>query len=142
VTVLGEGSPLVTVERRIDQDHVGRYADAVGDQNPIHIDPSYAATTPFGGTIVHGMFVLALVSESLTATFGERWGTASRLKVRFRAPARPGELLRAGGRVVRIADEDGRRYAECAVECRNEGQELLIGGEVRVPVDDGGGTDS
>ncbi len=130
-----EGSALVEVARRLTQEQIGRYADAAGDRNPIHIDEAYARSTPFGGVIAHGMLVMALVSESLTATFGSRWGTASSLKVRFRSPARPGDLLRAGGVVERIRRVDGAAVAECAVECRNQDGELLISGDARVTVE-------
>jgi 3-hydroxybutyryl-CoA dehydratase len=136
-TAVAEGAALVAVERTLTQEQIAAYADAAGDHNPIHIDEAYARTTPFGGTIAHGMLALALVSESLTATFGARWGQRSRLKVRFRAPARPGDVLSAGG-LVRTIDEDaGARFAECVVECRNQAGEVLISGEARVPLDEG-----
>ncbi|MSQ61698.1 MAG: acyl dehydratase [Dehalococcoidia bacterium] len=135
MAAVAEGALLSAVERQISQEQIGRYADAVGDHNPIHIDPTFAAATPFGGTIAHGMLALALISESLTATFGARWGERSRLKIRFRAPARPGDLLRACGQVRRIREDAGGRYAECSVECRNRSGEVLINGEARVPLD-------
>ena len=131
---IAEGVALSVVERTISQEQIGRYADAVGDHNPIHIDPAFAMATPFGGTIAHGMLVLALVSESLTATFGAQWGERSRLKIRFRAPARPGDRLRAGGQVQRIREDESGRYAECGVECRNQAGEVLISGDARVPL--------
>lgn len=135
VAAVSEGTALVPVERLITQERIGRYADAAGDHNPIHLDAAFAAATPFGGTIAHGMLVLAAVSESLTATFGLSWGRASRLKVRFRAPARPGDTIRAGGHIERLRNADGGIIADCAVECRNQAGELLISGEASVPVD-------
>lgn len=132
MTAVAAGSALVPVERRLSQAQVNAYADAVGDHNPMHIDPAFAATTPFGGTIAHGMMVLALISESLTATFGDRWGDTSRLRVRFRAAARPGDLLRAGGVVSRLRNEAGAAYADCTVECRSEAGEVLINGDATV----------
>ncbi len=129
-----EGAALARVERLVTQERIGRYADAAGDHNPIHIDDAYAAATPFGGTIAHGMLVLALISESLTATFGRSWGERSRLKVRFRAPARPGDTLVAGGVIERVRDIDGHGFAECSVECRNSAGDVLMSGDARVPL--------
>ena len=53
---------LPAIERVITQTQIDRYATASGDFNPIHIDAAFAATTPMGGTIAHGMLVLALIA--------------------------------------------------------------------------------
>lgn len=37
----------------IDQDRIDKFADATEDHQFIHVDPSRAAGTPFGGTIAH-----------------------------------------------------------------------------------------
>lgn len=47
----------------VDQSLIDRYAEVSGDRQFIHIDPERAARTPFGGTIAHGVLVLALVSQ-------------------------------------------------------------------------------
>jgi 3-hydroxybutyryl-CoA dehydratase len=125
---LEEGAALPAVIKTLTQETIDRYAAVSGDHNPLHTNEQYAAATPFKGTIAHGMLVLAYVSEMLTAAFGERWLSSGRLKVRFRAPARPGDTVTATGRVVR-ADEHN---TVCEVECRQQDGELLISGEARV----------
>jgi acyl dehydratase len=47
--------------REVTQDQVDTFADATGDHQWIHTDPSRAATGPFGGTIAHGYLTLALI---------------------------------------------------------------------------------
>ena len=74
----GAGSGIVSatvapVERTLTQAQLHAYADASGDHNPIHVDPAFAADTPFGGTIAHGMLVLALIGEMMHAAFGDGW---------------------------------------------------------------------
>src|SRR5438552_3165223 len=100
----------------IDQAVIERYAAASGDHNPIHLDAQFAAATPFGGTIAHGMLLLAYLGELLAARFGAAWLAGSALKVRFRVPARPGDRVVARGRIERIEEDaaNGRR-AVCAV---------------------------
>jgi len=108
------------VVKRLDQAQIDRYAEASGDHNPVHVDEAFARATPFGGTIAHGMLVLAAMGEMLTAAFGERWLSGGRLSVRFRAPARPGDTI--------TASATPQRAGAYAVECRNQAGEVLIGG--------------
>jgi 3-hydroxybutyryl-CoA dehydratase len=116
------------VTKHLTQPQLAAYADASGDYNPLHLDPAFAATTQFGGTIAHGMLVLAFVSEMLTAAFGGAWLDSGRLKVRFRAPARPGDTLTTTGTVKKV---EGDRTV-CDIECRSSSGELLISGEAEV----------
>ena len=121
---------VASVVKRLSQEQLIRYADASGDQNPIHIDEAFARTTPFGGTIAHGMLVLAAISEMMAATFGKAWLTGGKLRVRFRAPARPGDTTTAGARPQAARDSATLIYV---VECRNQDDELLISGTAEVP---------
>ena len=125
---LKTGVELGPVVKALTQAKIDRYALAGGDGNPLHTDPQFAAKTQFGGTVAHGMLVLAYLSEMLTAAFGEAWLAGGRLKVRFRAPARPGDTVTAAGRVVR--SEGG--CTVCEVECRNQRGEVLVSGEAEV----------
>jgi 3-hydroxybutyryl-CoA dehydratase len=121
--------------RDLDQSVIARYAAASGDHNPIHLDEEFAAGTPFGGTIAHGMLLLAYIGEMLGDHFGAAWMEGSALKVRFRAPARPGQRVVARGRLERLEDAAaGGRRAVCAVECVNEQGEVLVSGEARITV--------
>jgi len=119
---------VTPVVKQLTQEQLLRYAVASGDFNPIHIDPEFAKTTQFGGTIAHGMLVLASISEMMTAAFGERWYSNGKLDVRFRAPARPGDTVTA--RATQTAETDGN--LKYNVECVNQGGELLISGTAQV----------
>jgi 3-hydroxybutyryl-CoA dehydratase len=122
-------SPEVApVSRTLTQDMLNRYADASGDHNPIHIDEAFAATTPMGGTIAHGMLVLSFIAEMMAGAFGERWLQSGSLDVRFRNPARPGDTVTA--RATAQEPKDGRlRYA---VEVVSQADEVLISGTAEV----------
>jgi 3-hydroxybutyryl-CoA dehydratase len=124
------GDELPAVTKMLTQQKIDRYADASGDHNPLHVDAAYAATTQFGGTIAHGMLVLAYVSELMTASFGAAWAESGGLKVRFRGAARPSDTVTATGRVIKT---DGEKVV-CEVECRNQNDEVLISGEASVRV--------
>ena len=120
---------IAPVVKRLSREQVRRYADASGDHNPIHVDEAFARATPFGGTIAHGMLVLASIAELMATACGEAWLTGGRLRVRFRAPCRTGDTITASARPQ--PDRDGLRVH--AVEVRNQQGELLISGTAEVP---------
>jgi 3-hydroxybutyryl-CoA dehydratase len=120
---------VAPVVKQVSQEQVRRYADATGDHNPIHIDEAFARSTPFGGTIAHGMLVLASISEMMAAAFGEAWLTRGRLRVRFRSPARPTDTVTAGAQPQ--PERDGTLVY--AVEVRNQNGEVLISGTAEAP---------
>lgn len=122
------GSDIPPVSKQITQEKIARYADASGDHNPLHIDPEFAATTQFEGTIAHGMLLLGYISEMMTAAFGSRWIEGGRLKIRFRAPARPGDTVAASGFVTSVEGD----AIKCEIECKNQAGELLVSGQVEV----------
>jgi 3-hydroxybutyryl-CoA dehydratase len=122
------GAELPSLAKTLSQEKIDRYARASGDFNPIHVDPAFAAQTPFGGTIAHGMLLLAYLSEMLTAAFGPAWLAGGRLKIRFKGAARPGDVVTARGRVQRVKGERGT----CSVECLNQQGQVLVAGQVEV----------
>ena len=116
------------VVRTITQAQIDAYAEAAGDHNPIHVDPAFAASTPFAGTIAHGMLVLALIGEMMFGAFGERWLASGQLKVRFKAPTRPGDIVTASAELLK----SGAGVAEYAVQCATATGEVVIEGRATV----------
>ncbi|MCX7523296.1 MaoC family dehydratase [Microbacterium sp. STN6] len=97
--------------RTVTQEQVNQFADLTGDHNPVHIDPAFAANTPFGGTIVHGYFTLALVvplmDEYIEVTdlgTGINYGLD---KLRFPAPVLVGARIRVSSVVASVTDVAG-----------------------------------
>jgi acyl dehydratase len=52
-------------QHTVTDDDLIMFAKASGDQNPLHLDDTYAATTPFKQRIAHGMFTGGLISAAL-----------------------------------------------------------------------------
>ncbi len=128
VSEICEGKNLPPVVKNITQEKINLYAEASGDYNPIHIDESFAAQTPLGGTIAHGMLILAYVSEVMTQAFGLSWASGGKLSVRFKMPARPGDTLTVSGKIDSIECKDGISYANCSLECCNQKNETIVAG--------------
>ncbi|MDD4985602.1 MAG: MaoC family dehydratase [Dehalococcoidales bacterium] len=127
-----QGSSLSSVVKHVTQREINLYAEASGDFNPIHIDEAFASATPLGGTIAHGMLILAYASEMMTRAFGRNWLEGGRLSVRFKAAARPEDTITTSGRVDSIEDREGIPHAHCSLECCNQKDEVIITGEAVV----------
>lgn len=100
------GDPIPPLSKVIDREEVKAYADASGDQNPLHQDDEAARAAGFPGIVAHGMFTLGHLASCLVAWTGDASALA-RLRVQFRAPVLMGETIVAGGRVKEL-DADRR----------------------------------
>jgi len=126
-----QGDSLPSVVKRVTQKDINLYAEASGDFNPIHVDEAFAAQTPLGGTIAHGMLILAYLSEMMTEAFGDRWLDGGKLSVRFKAVARPQDTITAKGKIDSIEQKEGVSLVNCSIECCNQkGETVIAGGAV------------
>jgi 3-hydroxybutyryl-CoA dehydratase len=129
ISELSDKMVIPSVTRHITQANIDLYAEASRDFNPIHIDEDFAKKTPLGGTIAHGMLVLAYVSHMMTMAFGRAWLTGGQLNVRFKTPARPGDTLTVSGKVHQIERDGTRVVVKCDVLCQNQKGESIVTGE-------------
>lgn len=90
----------------MDQARIDAFAEATGDLQWIHIDPARAATdSPYQSTVAHGFLTLSLLplltQSNAPGRFEQNYpGMRLRVnyglnKVRFPAPVRPGDRIRA-----------------------------------------------
>lgn len=112
--------------RTVTQEQVDRFAELTGDHNPVHLDPDFAARTPFGGTIVHGYFTLALVvplmAEILEVTevgTGVNYGLD---RLRFPAPVLVGSAIRVSSRLAEVTEVPGGLQAVFENTFESQGQ--------------------
>lgn len=82
---------------------VGAYARAAGDDNPVHHDPRFAASTRYGRVIASGTHTTALML-GLTASHFSKKGAMVGLEfwVRFRRPIYADETIRLEWLVVKV----------------------------------------
>ncbi len=131
---LHEGTELPEVKRSITQEKINLYAQASRDFNPIHVDEEFARNTPLGGTIAHGMLILAYVSQMMTLAFAQSWVAGGKLNVRFRAPARPGDTVTVRGKVSKLERSEGEITVKCEIQCCKQTGEPVITGDARLTV--------
>ena len=105
-----------------------QYAGASGDFNPIHWDPERGAEMGLGGVIAHGMLSMGFLGQYVTQIAGP--ANVRRLKVRFAAMVRPGDVLTCSG-VVRSVE--GSR-ATLDVWAENAEGDKVTTGEAEVEI--------
>jgi acyl dehydratase len=87
----------------VTQADVDHFAAATGNTAPIHTDPAFAATTPYGGTIAFGIQILAMA----TMLLGDIWELRASNgidvgsnRVRHLAPVLTGTAVRLGATIA------------------------------------------
>lgn len=95
-------SALRSLELATSHETALAYGELTADFNPIHVDPDFAAGTPFGRPIAHGTMALNLVLEAVAQTFGGGQAPGA-LAIRFVKPVPVGETIRSGGTLIDAA---------------------------------------
>lgn len=129
---LKEGAELPHLAKLVTQQDINLYAEASQDFNPVHINEDFAKKTALGGTVAHGMLILAYVSQMMTVAFGQTWLTGGKLDVRFKAAARPGDTITVTGKITKIIRDEKQTIVNCSVQCSNAKGEQVITGEASV----------
>jgi len=86
---------------RVTPEMISAFAAVTGDHNPVHTDPVYADSR-FGGVIAHGVLLIGFFSALLATRLPGPGALARDLKVRFRAPVRPGDDVDIEVKIVEL----------------------------------------
>jgi 3-hydroxybutyryl-CoA dehydratase len=113
-----------TVARLISDADIRIMAELTGDTNPLHLDDEYARGTRFGGRIAHGVFCMGLISAVLGSRLPGPGAVYLGSSIRFTAPVRPGDVLRAT--VTVTSWNPVKRIIVLAARCEVEGSGLLV----------------
>lgn len=118
-----------SLRKTISDDDITLFAQLSCDHNPVHLDESYAQSTIFAGRIAHGMLSASLIS----AVIGEQLPGHGTIylgqNLKFLAPVRPGDTVRAVVRVLGI--DHARRRVTLETFC-TVGDTVVLKGEALV----------
>ncbi len=108
------------------------FAGLSGDNNPVHINEEFATTTFAKGRIAHGIFLGGLISCVIGTRMPGPGAIYLGQDLRFRAPVRIGDTVRAVATVTEVDTESRRAFLDttCYVRSRTvvTGQaEVLLG---------------
>jgi acyl dehydratase len=126
-----QGETLGTSDwHEVTQEAIDAFADVTGDHQWIHVDRERAKETPFGGTIAHGYYTLAL-APMLTAQVMALDGFAMVInyganRVRFPAPVPVGSRVRVTVKVADLEDSPGGAQITLELTFEVEGGEKPV----------------
>lgn len=118
-----------SLSKTITERDIELFAEVSTDCNPVHLDEAFAQGTLFKGRIAHGMLSAGLIS----AVIGEQLPGHGTIylgqSLKFLAPVRPGDVVRA---VVTVSAIDvARRRVTLETLC-SVGDTVVIKGEAQV----------
>jgi 3-hydroxybutyryl-CoA dehydratase len=106
-----------TYSKTITEADIVLFAAVSGDNNAVHTNEEYAATTIFKGRIAHGMLSASVISAAIANKLPGPGAIYMSQNLRFRAPVRPGDTVRATVTVKELIPEKLRVLlgTECTV---------------------------
>ncbi|MEL7343993.1 MAG: MaoC family dehydratase [Pseudomonadota bacterium] len=113
------------VEKTITNRDIEMFAEVSTDHNPVHLDDDYARDTIFEGRIAHGMLTAGLISAVIGEQLPGHGSVYLGQSLKFKAPVRPGDRVRAHVTVREIDYARRRVTLDCG--CSVEGKPVLTG---------------
>lgn len=120
-----------TYAKQVRASDVVGFAEISGDRNPIHLSEHFAAKTPFGGRIAHGLYTASLISAVIGTRLPGPGAVYISQTLRFLAPVRIGDTVEASVEVVELIERARRAKLKCA--CR-VGETVVLEGEAEVKI--------
>ncbi|HLY05680.1 MAG TPA: MaoC family dehydratase [Rhizomicrobium sp.] len=115
--------------RTVTERDIGLFGEVSGDTNPVHFDEAFARATPFKGRIAHGVLAASYVSTVLGMEMPGPGTIFVGLNVRFKAPVRIGDTVKATCTVREVLPERRRVIFDCACSV---GDVVVLEGEATV----------
>ena len=134
-SVLGvKAGDTASFEKTVTEEDIVSFANATGDQQPLHLDDAFAAKTRFKRRIAHGMLSAGLISAALGIKLAPH-ATVVYLSqtLRFLRPVFPGDTITAKLEVTAVDTE--RSFVTCSTECVNQDGTSVLAGEATVLLD-------
>jgi 3-hydroxybutyryl-CoA dehydratase len=119
-----------TYSKTLTEADVILFAACSGDVNPVHLDKDYAATTPFGEPIGHGMWTGALVSAAIATRLPGPGSVYRSQSLSFKHPVKIGDTVTITLKVSDIKEKLRLVVLECTAH--NQEGKLIAKGEAEV----------
>lgn len=117
------------LQKQVTDHDIALFAEVSTDRNPVHLDDAYARETMFHGRIAHGMLTAGLISAVIGEQLPGHGTVYLSQTLKFIAPVRPGDIVRAEVEVQAI--DHARRRVTLATRCL-VGDTVVLRGEAMV----------
>ncbi|TPE55501.1 MaoC family dehydratase [Maribrevibacterium harenarium] len=114
-----------SITRIVTEDDVHTFAAVTGDNNPVHLDAEYAATTSFGQPIAHGMLTAGFISAAIGTRLPGPGVIYLEQTLKFRAPVFIGAEVTTTVTVKELNER--RKRAVLETVCTVEGKKVVTG---------------
>jgi acyl dehydratase len=121
-----------TLVKSFTEEEVRLFTRISGDDNPLHLDPDYAATTPFGRPIVHGLLVSSLFSGLLGAHLPGHGTIYLGQTLAFKAPVFVNEEVEASVEVIAVRED--KPIITLKTVCLKSNRTVAVEGEAVVKI--------
>ena len=115
-----------TYAKTITEADIVLFAAVSGDNNAIHTNEEYAATTVFKGRIAHGMLSASVISAALANKLPGPGAIYMSQNLRFRAPVRAGDTVHA---TVTIKELNPEKHRVLLGTCCRVSDKVVIEGD-------------
>jgi 3-hydroxybutyryl-CoA dehydratase len=118
------------ITRRVTDEDIAGFVDAVGDYNPVHSDRDYAAGTIFKEPIAPGIWTAGLVSAVIGTRLPGPGAIYISQDLKFLKPVKFGDSISARVEVIEVNREKNR--IRLRTVCTNQRSEDVLTGEAMV----------
>jgi 3-hydroxybutyryl-CoA dehydratase len=105
--------------KQLTQTDIALFAACSGDVNPVHLDAAYAATTPFGEPIGHGMWTGAVISAAIATRLPGPGSVYRSQSLSFKHPVKVGDVIT----VTLVVSEIKERVRLVTLDCEAHNQD-------------------
>jgi 3-hydroxybutyryl-CoA dehydratase len=119
---VGQSADLV---RTVGEADIIAFAAVTGDNNPVHLDAEFAATTSFGERIAHGMLSAGYISAVIGTTLPGPGAIYLSQSLRFKRPVKIGDEVTARATITEI--DAAKARVTLATVCLVNGKPVVEG---------------
>lgn len=120
------------IHHTITQQDIDRFVQLTGDDNRLHTDPAYAATTSFKKPVAHGMISASFISTMIGTRLPGDGALWYEQNLEFLLPVRVGDQITVRAEV--IGKIDRLQAVEMKTEVFNQDRNKVINGTAKVKV--------